>query len=268
VTLVSRPRLRPQPRETAVRPRKAVARASRTPRYLEVAETLTRAIADGTYPVGSTLPSEMELCGHFAVSRFTARAALGTLQRQGYLSRRPRIGSVVVASNPAAKYSVLAHNTVDLLRFSGSTDIHPVKVEDVKADTALAAELGCEPGEPWIKVSTYRTSPESGLAVSWTVFYLRPEHRGIIPRIGKKRSPVHDLIEETTRRPVSRVEQRIEACVLPRAIALVLGVPARSAALRAVHRLFTKGAEDRFYAAISLYPAGRFHLAQTLTREH
>jgi GntR family transcriptional regulator len=240
---------------------------ARTPRYQEIAEELTRAIADGTYPVGSTLPSEMELCSRFSVSRFTARAALGALQRQGYLSRRPRIGSVVVARDPQPKYSVLVHSTGDLLRFSGSTDVHPVKVEDVKADAALAAELSCEVGEPWIKVSTYRTTPESGRASSWTEFYLRPEHRAIVPKIGEKRRPVYALIEELEGGPIVRVEQRIEACLLPREVARVLGVGPRSPALRAVYRLHTAPHKGRYYAAISLYPAGRYHLAQTLTRE-
>jgi hypothetical protein len=47
----------------------------------------------------------------------------------------------------------------------------------------------------------------------------------------------------------------------------VLGVPARSPALRATYRLFSEGDEGRFYVAICLYPAGRFRLAQTLMRE-
>ena len=247
--------------------RRGAVSAGRTPRYVEVAESLARSIAGGDYPVGATLPSEVELCGRFGVSRFTARAALASLQRQGFLTRRPRVGSIVVARDPQAKYSVLVRSTGDLLRFSGATDIHPVKAEDIEADAALASELGCAVGEPWIRVSTYRTTPETGRAASWTDFYLRPEHRGIVAQIGTQRGPVHALIEQGHGGPVQRVEQQIEACVLPAGIARVLGMRARSPALRAVYRLFCKGDGGRFYAAVSLYPAGRFHLAQTLTRE-
>lgn len=240
---------------------------ARAPRYLEVADALTRAIGDGTYPIGSTLPSEVDLCSHFAVSRFTARAALAMMQRQGYLSRRPRVGSVVVAREPRDKYSVLVHSTADLLRFSGSTDLHPVGVEDLLADAALAADLDCKVGEPWIRVSAYRTAPDTGRAASWTEFYLRPEHRPIVAGIGKAHRPVYAFIEEIDGAPITRIEQRIEACSLPKDVARVLGVPARSPALRAVYRLYTAG-HDRFYAAIGLYPAGRFNLTQTLTREN
>lgn len=240
---------------------------TKSPKYLEVAADLAKSIGSGRYPVGATLPSEVELCDRFAVSRFTARAALASLQRQGYLTRRPRVGSVVVARDPQSKYSVLVRSTADLLRFSGATDIHPVESRDLKADAALAGELGCAVGEPWIRVSTYRTSPETGRAASWTDFYLRPEHRGIVERIGTRRGPVHALLGQVHGGPVQRVEQQIEACVLPARIARVLGVRAGSPALRAVYRLHCQGDGGRFYAAVSLYPSGRFHLAQTLTRE-
>jgi GntR family transcriptional regulator len=241
--------------------------ALRRPRYLEMADELIRAIEDGRYPLGSTLAPELELCDEFNVSRFTARAALGMLQRQGFITRRPRVGTVVIARNPQPKYSVLAHNTADLLRFSESTDLHTVAVEDIEADAGLASDLGCEIGEPWIKVSTYRTSPESSLQTSWTEFYLRPEHRSIVPQIGIRSRPVYALIEKFHGKPISRINQRIEACLVPKAIAHILDVPARSAALKAVYRLHTEGDQGRFYVAISLYPAQRFHLAQTLTRE-
>jgi len=232
-----------------------------------VAEALTQQITEGHYPVGSTLPSELALSGSHGVSRFTARAALASLQRQGYVTRRPRIGSVVIATSARASYSVQFNSAADILRFSGTTDLHVVHSEDVKADLPLARELGGEVGEPWIKVSTYRTSPETAMAVSWTDFYLRPEHRGIVPLIDKRRGPIRQLLDGLQRRPVERIEQQIEACELPADIAHVLGVPPRSPALRTVYRTFSEGDKGRTYVAISLYPAGRFRLTQTLLRE-
>lgn len=237
------------------------------PLYVELAETLRQQIASGQHAVGSVLPPELTLCELHGVSRFTVRGALAQLQRQGYLARRPRIGSVVVAREPQQTFSVQTNSAGDVLRFSGFTDLHLVRAEDVEADATLSRELGCSVGEPWIKVSTYRTSPDTGMAVSWTDFYLRPEHRGIVPLIDNKRGPVRQLLDGLQRHPVERIEQAVEACAIPKVIADVLGVPGKSPALRAVYRLFSEGDEGRFYAAISLYPAGRFRLAQTLMRE-
>ncbi|MDR0480484.1 MAG: winged helix-turn-helix domain-containing protein, partial [Gallionellaceae bacterium] len=65
------------------------------PIYVELAEILQQQISSGQYPVGSVLPPELVLCEMHGISRFTARAALATLQRQGYVIRKPRIGSLV-----------------------------------------------------------------------------------------------------------------------------------------------------------------------------
>ncbi len=243
------------------------AQTPRIPRYTEVADALESEITAGVYAVGATLPPELELCTRFAVGRFTVRAALATLQRRGYLTRRPRVGSVVVARDPQARFSLVAHNPADLLRFSGARDIHPLDHADIEADAELAEDLGCVVGEPWIRVSTYRTAPGAERPESWTDFYLRPEQRSIVPEIGKRRGPVHALIEARHGGPVERVEQRIAACGLPARVAKLLGVAARSPALRAVYRLHCRGDAGRYYVAIGLYPAGRFHLLQTLTRE-
>ncbi len=239
----------------------------RKTRYAEIAESLLRGIEDGTYPVGSTLPSEAEICSRFSVSRFTARAALGTLQERGFLSRRPKVGSIVIAKSLPAKYSIQANSTADLLRFSGSTLVRVVKVEDIVLDAQLAEKLARRNGETMIKVSTCRLSPANQAPVSWTEYYLPPEVRKIVPHIGLRKRPVYSLIEKFNGKSISRIHQEIEACLLPKPIAKLLNAPPRSPAMRAIHRLFANDEREPFYAIISLYPAGRFHFMQDLSRE-
>jgi DNA-binding GntR family transcriptional regulator len=215
----------------------------------------------------AVLPSEIALSTQHGLSRFTARAALATLERQGYLKRRARIGSVVVARQPPTSYTVQTNTAGDLLRFSEATDLHLVQTQDVAADAALAQELGCAVGESWIKVSAYRTSPETAVAVSWTDYYLRPEHRDVVPLIGQRRSSLRHLLDSLKKRPVERIEQQIEACSIPKEVAAALGVPAKSPALRVVYRTFSEGDLGRCYVAVCFYPAGRFRLTQTLMRD-
>ena len=237
------------------------------PIYVELAETLQQQIASGQYPVGGTLPPEMVLCEIHGVSRFTARAALAALQRKGYVTRRPRIGSVVLTNNPQGSYLVQTNSASDVLRFSSISELHHVSTQDVIADGAMAAELGCDVGEAWIKVATYRDSPETKMAASWTDFYLRPEHRSVVPLIGHKRGSVWQFLNELQQRPIDRIEETVEACKIPKEVAVVLGVAPKSPALRAVYRLYSDGDQGRFYAAISLYPEGRFRLSHTLRRD-
>src|SRR4051812_36682973 len=75
------------------------------PRYQQVARELKRGIADGTWPVGARLPTELELCERFGISRFTARAAVRLLEQSGLITRRQRVGTVVVATPDDARYT-------------------------------------------------------------------------------------------------------------------------------------------------------------------
>ena len=235
--------------------------------YATLAEMLRKQIGDGIYPVGSVLPSKIALSAQHGLSRFTARAALATLERQDYLKRRARIGTVVAAQHPQRYYSVQTNSAGDLLRFSKATDLHLVRTEDVAADAALARDLGYAVGESWIKVAAYRTSPETGVAVSWPDYYLRPEHRDVVPLIGQRRSSLRHLLDSLKKRPVERIEQQTEACTIPMDVAVVLGVPAKSPALRAVYKTFSEDDMGRFYVAVCFYPAGRFRLTQALMRD-
>lgn len=69
--------------------------------YKRVYEELRNAIRAGEYPVDTRLPSESELTEKFSVSPITLKRALDLLRIDGYIVRRPRIGTVVVSTNPS-----------------------------------------------------------------------------------------------------------------------------------------------------------------------
>ena len=64
--------------------------------YVQLADELAGLIRDGTYPVGSRLPSEAELSETYEVARPTVRQALGRLRDQGLIRTLHGRGSVVV----------------------------------------------------------------------------------------------------------------------------------------------------------------------------
>lgn len=68
----------------------------RRPRVLpDVVRAIASEILSGSYAVGSTLPSENDLCTEHGVSRTVIREALKTLAAKGLVLSRPRIGTVV-----------------------------------------------------------------------------------------------------------------------------------------------------------------------------
>ncbi|MFF5970990.1 GntR family transcriptional regulator [Streptomyces sp. NPDC012769] len=63
-------------------------------------ERIADAVHDGTYPPGSTLPSEPKLAGELGVSRPALREALLLLQEDGLLTVRRGVGRTVNAHPP------------------------------------------------------------------------------------------------------------------------------------------------------------------------
>ena len=70
--------------------------------YQQVYENLRSGIREGRYAVGERLPSEAELTELFRVSTITLKRALDILRDEGYIVRRPRLGTFVVSDVPTA----------------------------------------------------------------------------------------------------------------------------------------------------------------------
>lgn len=65
-------------------------------KYKEIAAQLRQQILDGSYPPGSLLPTEQQLCALHQVSRQTIRTALQSLADEGMILRRQGSGSRVL----------------------------------------------------------------------------------------------------------------------------------------------------------------------------
>lgn len=76
----------------------ALSTSSATPLYHRLTQALTDQIVSQRWPAGSELPSEIELCEHFGVSRGTLRRALADLARHGLLERKQGRGTFVADS--------------------------------------------------------------------------------------------------------------------------------------------------------------------------
>jgi GntR family transcriptional regulator len=75
------------------------------PLYHRIKEDLTLQIRSGIWRPGQEIPSELELCRHYRVSRGTIRQAIADLVQQGLVCRRQGSGSFV--SQPKLEGSVL-----------------------------------------------------------------------------------------------------------------------------------------------------------------
>lgn len=84
------------------------------PTYLQIADQLRRAVADGAYKVGEKLPSVRALAEQFGVAGATAARAVDVLRQEGLVVSRPGLGTVVRNTSVAAAPSL--QEQVDDLR--------------------------------------------------------------------------------------------------------------------------------------------------------
>ena len=81
-------------------PEAKIDRDSPVPFYFQLAAVLEHEILSGRWETGSRLPSELEFCSHFEVSRTTLRQALGRLEQEGLISRQKGRGTFVTGARP------------------------------------------------------------------------------------------------------------------------------------------------------------------------
>ncbi|MFZ0159643.1 MAG: GntR family transcriptional regulator [Kineosporiaceae bacterium] len=85
----------PRPTESVAR-LVVLDRSSPVPLYFQVAQSLERAISDGTLPPGTRLDNEVQLAQSLGLSRPTMRRAMQYLVDKGVLVRRRGVGTRVV----------------------------------------------------------------------------------------------------------------------------------------------------------------------------
>lgn len=113
-------------------------------RWVRLADDLTRGITNGDYPLDSYLPTEMELCEKYNVSRYTVRLALADLTRMGLIKRWPRLGSKVVSVGFDETY---AHTYTSFADIDGLSSTHKRVVQGTQecvVDHVLDKRLECE----------------------------------------------------------------------------------------------------------------------------
>lgn len=91
------------------------------PLYLRVADTVRERITKGIWAAGTRIPSLEDLGAEFGVARVTARQAVQLLTREGLLSPRRGVGTVVVETDAAPKTVVMQSSLSSLAAMYEST---------------------------------------------------------------------------------------------------------------------------------------------------
>lgn len=139
-------------------------------RHERIADELRRAIADGRFPVGATLPSEAELAAAHDASRGTVRQAVSALLAEGLVGSRQGARRVVLSTTPSQSFTEL-RSFAQWARAGGRTAGGHVVTS--ARDTAHADEAGLlqiPHGAPVLRVLRLRTLDGEPVLLERTVY--------------------------------------------------------------------------------------------------
>lgn len=236
------------------------------PRYQQVADHLMARIGAGKYPVGALLPTEMELCEQYEISRATVREALRLLRDAGLISRRRRIGTEVVARTSPASYRQPTNSIRDLLQYADSTRLQILSEKRIACDAALAELLECREGRAWLRIQSLRTLPGSARPVCMTTSYVDAGLPDIERNLESVTGPISAMLEREYGIRIARIEQSIQAIRLGKRHARLLRAEPGSPALRAVRRYY-RDDDALLELSSAIHPGDRFTYVTSLVRE-
>lgn len=225
--------------------------------YRQIAARIERDIAEGSYAVGSLLPTEAEFGQRLDVGRHTVRAALRVLAEAGLIVRRAGSGSTVVSNGRRHVFAHAVTNFDQWFNYPASVRRRRIGAAHLVADAALAEEIGCAAGTPWFCISALRTLETAAEPLCWVDIYLQPRFAGVIKAKAVDASPIHQQIEAMFGVAIAEVEVRISATSVPQRMARALAAKAGSPALLLQRRYLSAGGE-LLQATRTVHPESRY----------
>lgn len=239
---------------------------SSDPYYKRVADYLIQEIEGGKYAVGSSLPTERELCESFGVSRHTTREALRRLEGNGLIIRRQGSGSTVVAMTAPVKYEQNIQTIDDLLQHGNATRLQVLSCEDVALDkNQFASQVGHIAQTSCIQVRSIRYARNDVRPLALVDVYVAVRTKVQARKLLNRETAAMEIVNTVDVRKIDRIEQAFSAVIVTDTEAKLLHVKAGDAAFQIV-RHYYDGAGRLLVLAHSLYHGTLFNYASTLRR--
>jgi GntR family transcriptional regulator len=187
-------------------------RRSPIPFYVQLIDALKKYIAQGGLQAGDKLPSEMELCAAFDISRTVVRQALQGLENDGIIARAKGKGAFVAQSKISES---LVQRLTGFHQDMTSLGYEPVsrilKQEVVPAEAAIAERLRLTVGAPVIEITRVRSIEEEPIVLVTT--YLPHQLCRGIEFEDLRRQSLYDVLEMKCGLRIARGERTISATI-------------------------------------------------------
>lgn len=133
--------------------------------WRQVADSIERGIADGTFVSGERLPAEMEIAETYRVNRHTVRRALATLAERGLV--RAERGSGTYVEAPRLAYPLRSRTRFSEIVGSGGREPRGqlIAASIEPATRELARNLGLKTGDMLVRIDALRSADRTPICV-------------------------------------------------------------------------------------------------------
>ena len=226
---------------------------SEAPAYIRIAAALREAIETGELPPRSALPPERELCLEYAVSRMTARRALGVLESEGLVYRSGTRGTFVAEPRIQLRLGSFSHEVTRSGRHPGAELLW---AEERPAAPVVAQMLGLAIGAPVHALHRLRRSDDEPLALE-TTYYPAERTPGLLA--GNLNGSLWEELNERYNIRPGRTVANLEVVVLDEDSSRRLATRQAAAGIQLIRQTFDMDGQCFEYAA-DLYRADRISL--------
>lgn len=228
----------------------AFRRRTGAPLHRQVHDFLLSRIVSGFYPAGAKLATEVVLAGELKVSTITCRRALQDLAVGGYITRTPKLGSVIQPIPSSTSLSASLERLLDDVSLRRSSAKFEVREAEFLAPPKDIGRLfGCGDGDVFQRAVMLIRRNQTVVAhvTTWTPEILA---RKIKTKAVERKSRIALLRDAGIK--ISRVVQAIAGHPAPAGIAREIGVRAGGVTTRMTRTVFdTRGRVVEYVIAYS-----------------
>lgn len=227
------------------------------PRYVVLAESIIELIQNDYFPITSLLPTELELCEKFNVSRYTLRESMKLLREMGLIHSRQGYGITVVAKEIKNYYQMKMDAIPDLWEFVENSKLNIVNKGKIFAKEALVKIPNVQDNDEWLVIEATREI-DSITPIAWKHIYIKTKYKNIIKRLGKDKVPIYSMVEKEFGIRTLRVQQEMSALTIPNSAAESLHLEKKSIGFQ-ITRFYFESSNQVFLSTVSIYPPNRFN---------
>ena len=246
------------------------ARPDERPHYIRIGDLLRDRIRDNTYPVGSLMPTEGELCAEFTISRYTVREALRRLIDAGLIERKQGSGSRVIAQEPHQNYVHQMRSLDQLFQYASDTRFIIGSMQHAAPTRGVFPEIDAigegAPAAPWLIINGLRLEREEDVPICYSTVLVNNAFEAVSEELKKSSGAIYRKIEERFGVEVSEVIQDMTVVPMPADAAKSLGKKPKTMAARISRRYLDKDGMI-ILASVNYHPAERFSYSMQLKRE-